>query len=1250
MSFLRHRHEREEEAASSQDGGEYQHTKRQKTLTLNGLRPDRHDDYTIAWICALHIEMAAACAMLDDIHDALPTHTNDDNTYTLGSIEKHGIVVACLPTAQYGTNNAANVVTNLKRSFPSIRLGLMVGIGGGVPTQADIRLGDIVVGTRVMQYDLGKAIGDGQIQPTAIPRILQQSLGTCVSALRAKHEFEPSRVPSILRGKLERLPDYCRPTSADRLFQSTYDHQSPMRDCDECDQSKLVARSKRVSDDPKIHYGAIASGNKLMRSAVARDDIGRQLDVLCFEMEAAGVVDILPCLVIRGICDYSDSHKAKNWQRYAAATAAAYAVEFLGILSAIQAIPRADRLPRYSYTSADPDSSIKHRQRMLDRLKFDQIDSWTENIQIAHHKTCGWFLKLPAYHAWQDPDRLPQHHGLLWISGKPGAGKSTLMKFAYSQMKNEDPHTACFFFHARGMQLERSVYGMYRSLLFQLLSAFPDLQTVFDDTDLVRKTQDSCPPLQVLKELFRRAVLALDQRTFTCFVDALDECDEQQALDMLHDFADLAHQSTDAGLLFRVCFASRHYPYAEIPGSVRFKLEDQSGHAEGMAKYIESRLSPTLIDELRPQILEKAAGVFLWVVLVVKILNKEDRRGGLALRKRFAELPSDLGNLFKDILARDKQDMESFKLCILWTLYVARPLTPKEYYHALWSGLYLVGQADPEPPDVTAPDASERIGKCVITSSKGLAEITDSKDPRVQFIHESVRDFLIKDDGLRELWPDLELDWVSRSHEILKQCCNTYMNHPSLRASVRKDHSEASFHGQVRSLGTYSLLKYAGQHVLYHANAAADAVPQDDFLSQLSVPDLVNVVNLLPKNKRWHYSTNISLFYLLAESGFAKLIRTRLKHDPNTHIPGGMYRYPLFVALARGKKDAVAALLNLPSTICDGVDITEEIMNRRNVAEYESRTELSWAAQNGGIGLVTALLRCGANTDKTDEGGQTPLSRASGNGHVAVARLLIQNGADVNSVDNIGWTPLFTASRYGYEVVVRLLIENGADVDFPNDFGWTPLFIASGCGHEVVVRLLIENGADMDITDNSGWTPLFTASSCGREVVVRLLIEKGADVTIANDNGWTPLLWASNMDDQAMVGLLIERGANVNASDEHGRTPLFWASIKDHQATVGLLIERGANVNASDDHGQTPLFWASTKDNQAMVGLLIERGANVNASDEHGRTPLFWASTKDNQAMVGLLIERGADTPLWIVEKYSAAVQSKEWEEVIRRI
>ncbi|GKT58070.1 PFS domain-containing protein [Colletotrichum tofieldiae] len=132
-----------------------------RRLEIGPPRKLEHVDYTVGWICALPVELAASQAMLDCTHESLPTKENDDNTYTLGNIGKHNVVMACLPLGQYGTNNAAIVASNMHRSFSFIRIRLMVGIGGGVPSKADIRLGDIVVGNKVIQYDMGKILSGG---------------------------------------------------------------------------------------------------------------------------------------------------------------------------------------------------------------------------------------------------------------------------------------------------------------------------------------------------------------------------------------------------------------------------------------------------------------------------------------------------------------------------------------------------------------------------------------------------------------------------------------------------------------------------------------------------------------------------------------------------------------------------------------------------------------------------------------------------------------------------------------------------------------------------------------------------------------------------------------------------------------------------------------------------------------------------------------------------------------------------------
>ena len=146
-----------------------------------------HDDYTVGWICALPLEMAAAKLMLDAIHPNLPRPPTDQNTYILRNIEEHNIVIACLPSGVYGTISATTVAMQLLYSFHSIRFGLMVGIGGAIPSSnADIRLGDIVVSQLadisggVIQYDLGKALSGGQFQRIGMlnrpPKVLLTTL------------------------------------------------------------------------------------------------------------------------------------------------------------------------------------------------------------------------------------------------------------------------------------------------------------------------------------------------------------------------------------------------------------------------------------------------------------------------------------------------------------------------------------------------------------------------------------------------------------------------------------------------------------------------------------------------------------------------------------------------------------------------------------------------------------------------------------------------------------------------------------------------------------------------------------------------------------------------------------------------------------------------------------------------------------------------------------------------------------------
>jgi nucleoside phosphorylase len=326
----------------------------------SGALTHNHNDYTVGWVCALPKEQTAALAMLDENHDDLPKPRNDNNMYTLGRIGRHNVVIACLPMGMVGNNKAATVAAHMVSTFPAIKFGLMVGIGGGVPPK--VRLGDVVVSKPVsefggvVQWDLGKVDQGGTFRRIGALNNPPAVLLGALTKLESKHTMEGSAIPRFLedlRMKWPRLvPKYLKTEALeDVLFKPNYHHidkkhadnarydqseddqemeEDEGETCAYCDRSKVVKR-KLATRDMCIHYGLIASGNQLIKDAVRRNEINKILggNVLCFEMEAAGLMNDFPCIVIRGICDYADSHKNKDWQEHAAAVAAAFAKELL---------------------------------------------------------------------------------------------------------------------------------------------------------------------------------------------------------------------------------------------------------------------------------------------------------------------------------------------------------------------------------------------------------------------------------------------------------------------------------------------------------------------------------------------------------------------------------------------------------------------------------------------------------------------------------------------------------------------------------------------------------------------------------------------------------------------------------------------------------------------------------------------------------------------------------------------------------
>lgn len=313
-----------------------------------------YDDYTIAWLAVLPIEAEAALGMLDKQHEGqFESVRGDDYIYIGGEINGHNVVVATWPAGQnYGVGAAAALVNQVKARFSNIWFALLVGVAAGLPNlsptdpvkQRDIRLGDVLVcvpeksSSGIVHYDLGKDTESGFMlngRQAETPAIVRAAIGNI--QLTKKRPFRTGNTfatqLAIFQNNAADIKFGCRIQEEDTLFASSEEEGVP--------QTLIEREPRDGSERTQVWYGNIGSGSSMMRNARRRDDLRDMYDLIGLEMEAAGIMNTLPTGVIRGVCDYGDGQKNKNWQPYAAAVAAVYAK---GILYTIS--PKAARVPK----------------------------------------------------------------------------------------------------------------------------------------------------------------------------------------------------------------------------------------------------------------------------------------------------------------------------------------------------------------------------------------------------------------------------------------------------------------------------------------------------------------------------------------------------------------------------------------------------------------------------------------------------------------------------------------------------------------------------------------------------------------------------------------------------------------------------------------------------------------------------------------------------------------------------------------
>ncbi|KAI8954389.1 hypothetical protein F4801DRAFT_575466 [Xylaria longipes] len=940
--------------------------------------------------------------------------------------------------------------------------------------------------------------------------------------------------------------------------------------------------------------------------------------------------------------------------------------------------------------SAESNNSIRHpkpsftlteeqKRSILDSLKFNQMDARQISIQSAYAETCSWLLEKAEYVDWIDATKFDQHRGFLWVKGKPGTGKSVLLKYALANLRTTASNRIqiSFFFNARGNELEKSTIGMYRSLLVQLYEKLPRLQRAFDALGLspTVATESLAGSIESLKDLFEQTIRLLGTTPIVCCVDALDECDDSQARDMVAFFHRLGDISKAINVRFWVFFTSRHYPHITITKGLHLVLESQKGHDRDIYEYIEKMCTfgnGKMARNLKSRMQEKASGVFLWVVLVVKILNKEHDEGRTMrrLQDRLSEIPSDLHELFRDLLTRDTRNKDELFLCLQWLLFSARPLTPEELYFAILSGT--------EPEEVIPWDIEEvprdTIAKFILNSSKGLAESTTLDEPTVQFIHESVRDFLLKEDGLRTVWSDLGENFRGESQDRLTRCCRRYLDDDVMATldfpAYSELYSELSRQklADIRQIAIqkFPFLLYSVRYIFYHSDLAEyENTSQGNLLRSLPLTNWIQLYNVIQDEENYKrlfvpyhnlatsyqglftpYSPRASLFYVLAESNRISLVKRHFSTSCCFDIEDERYGAPIFAALVAGNNDLLSIMLlahaanQPPDPFLEGI-----LKPYMNEPRFFTRMDPNFYF-NRDVGILDTLSQQGdeiifafylaanrSHIDQPDQSGRTPLSYSAGRGHGGLVQWLLGTG-DVNadSKSRTGRTPLSYAAEEGHSSVVRRLMrEDGVDPDSESTSGRTPLSYAAEKGHKEIVSLLLATeGVNPDPKDTHKHRelPPFVVERNHNDIAQMLSSTTDINIDYRDcEFEGTCLLWATKHENEPVVKLLLEKNADVDAITRTGRTALALAAENGNGEIAGYLIEKGAHINTSDNLGWTPLLLAAKAGHSAIVRMLVGKNGDIEAADgQFGRSPLSWAAGNGHAAVVQFLLAKGAKT------------------------
>ncbi|EHK26130.1 uncharacterized protein TRIVIDRAFT_112497, partial [Trichoderma virens Gv29-8] len=1201
-----------------------------------------HSDYTVGWICALPKEQTAAIAMLDHKHADLPKPPNDPNTYTLGSINGHNIAIACLPKGKIGTSSAATVATWMVGAFPSIKVGLMVGIGGGIPPK--VRLGDVVVSTPigqfpgVVQWDIGKANKGGQFERTGSLNTPPTPLLTALTRLETEHELNGSKIPEYLNQLREKWPrlasKYLRSDyHKDILFRSDYGHVSKdtnydnasdiddydeEESCELCDKSQILKKKPR---EMRVHYGLIASGNQVIKDATLRNKLTKDLDghILCIEMEAAGLMNNFPCIIIRGICDYADSHKNNVWQEHAAAVAAAFAKELLGYVqtSEVEREPPARNSLRevLDAISAVGENTAYTRTK-LDKIEDIKILDWltptdyglqqSDYFQRRQPGTCRWLLDSETFQKW-----LATSNQTLFCPGMPGAGKTILTSIVVdhiiSEFRQGDVGIAYIYcnFHQHN---EQTTSGLLASILKQLAETQPLLAARVKDLHNRHYTRRTRPSVDELYNTLQ-SIIASYPRIFI-IVDALDEC--QTSNNCRFQFLSRLFKLQIHGGI-NIFATSRPLPEIcqKFKESMTIEIcaydDDVRDYLDSQISQSDSKILDICREDIKTKITKAVGGMFLLAELLFGVVKS--KRTQKKIMDALRDLPTGQDaydhayeETMNRIMSQDSDTVELAILVLLWITCAKRPLKTLELQHALAieAKKYRIDEDNLLP---IGDMASVCAGLVAVDEESGI----------IRLIHYTTHEYLKR----------TQERWFPEAESAITRTCVTYLLLDDFRTGPCQTDCVSMFWPCAEScayrerLRLFPLYQYAANHWGKHARKCSK-------LDEEVMKFLNSKANLEASTqalmRRWpaclyaDVPKSVTGLHLASYFGISEAVNAIFQPGLSADVRDSHAATPLQYAAMNGHENIVKILLATGQVDPDSCD-------------KSGRTPISYAAKNGHEGVVKLMLETGKiNHDFSGEYGGKLLLDAVENGHKDVAKLLLAAGkVSPHYEDEYGETPFLCAIRTGHTNIIRLfLTKSEVNPGFRDKYLKTALSYAAEKGYRDIVELLLTTGeAAPCFADYKNRTPLSYAAERGYRDIVELLLTTGEAAPYTADyKNRTPLSYAAERGYRDIVELLLTTGeAAPYTADNKNITPLLYAAEGGHGDTVELLLAAGANPDDRDNKNKTPLLYAAGKGYKDIVKSLLAIGeATPYLSDKNDRTPLSYAAEKGYKDIVELLL------------------------------